>query len=1628
MATPAPDGTISLGPVTITKADFVLDMGSGKYYLDLRFTDTNYRRTTKQAYLSYCAASDKDISFSPQSPFQIPSYVVRILKKTTPSSQSTGYTTIQSLYNDFSSFNDQTYYDTSLNTFSAKGFGLGIVPYYYSFSSCPYTYSSITEFDATSSGGVVEVQLDGSGGANYLSGPQAGSAPLKQATFGGFYQTGTAPPARDPPTWVALIDGDDFQYSQEQDSYVYYSPPTGIANLQGWFIDDQFSDPNAVPANKVYLQFKAAAAQVAKYIDIGQTASLKLRSGPTPGYPPSNNATFTVHKTSNTSCTATLVPDVFIPTPFTASYVFDPPIPKETVPEGNGPVTLACSSFNIASNGFSEPGAYLVLVTRNAIQTKRSANILNAKVDFDLSSPSCVGALAIIDLPVPTLAFSPSDNLYSVAFDSYGSVDISNNKWQIAGLNDSLPNFISERYPYDTFPSRFLTRIPANTNDALNTITTTANVLTLQQIEHTPFAFDLSSAFTYDFEISHAPTKSLIPYSQTSSYVNFSTANSAIWNNSSMTPSFSNDVGTTWSSLIEANPVTDSTILNYSSNSSQTVYTNTLSVPSSSSLIPFSTEIVEIGGEYLFHSQWQDTFYNFLTPYVVDSSFVLRLYQKDPLSAKSVEETYADGPIENYKYVSPTETGLEVLPNWKVAPPTAKMDIYTDKLGNIFYNSPPGSGYTGWSTDEISGAWLMILQRNFTTSPTSDISEVTILNEACYAVNVNDPSLALVKNVDNEPIGLDTFNTITYADASNLWNVFELEGGNVISLPDLISEPDPTIGEFEDAYPLRDGPGLATNRIVNKFDAGVHFPEQLGVYGLHITTDASGVSQTNYDVSTNSVLIYEPTQSNNPNEYFSFFRYIPDTYDISNARFQLQIVDPSYSELRDLAYDINIFRKERGIGTLTSQWYPSGEYEPYVYTNITDRGITLLKNDIINGSSFSPPPVSGQDGRLITIDSCGNTTLSLTPLDMSGSFEAGGYFVTVRRNFSKGTVAHPNAKEPYFTLNTQYIYVRPTEQWFNELLVSSPDISLVQNVPNPGFSKLETETPVYGSWNSVGTTPDISINWFVNFEGFSIPSYTVVSPQSGIITLTNSGGFMDISGIEINYAGLGTLNTYAAYTYNWEAPTDISLAIGNVGNGFATIEPADTFLAPTRVAPNAISLEQNQVITGVYNYLLPDDVSWNAANIVNDLRASFIIPAGTTDRLMSLSWKDPSPLDLCANWTGFPYAIRLYKKEALGYSANDQWYSQDNSGIYPYQFREPNYQGVGISAEFFSDSPTGDTMYIFLDLSGGIFYNGFPTSPAPVVTPFTDGGGYIVVVQRHYTDSNGDFALSTIGHYLNFIPTGPDNPWSLEEQGNLIISNPNPYSSYEPGVEGGNQNLKFVWDMSIPERGFKKKVPAQDTSAIDIDVILRAYSGYGTGNLTSEVTYDFSLYGDGSKVTTKPFIEHYPVLSILGEPFPIYFSNPYEVDLCRRPGSYPPPPWVRFTNSCSNSGYTSEQLQMRRKAETLRHETTLKAKRFTKAEYYAFVAKGFNNKKKTYATQTDTFTNPNTQNYPSNGDGLTLPSSCPNQILTFPSSASDVPGPVVPLTYDPNVPLVRYKRVYTYPTSEDPPGPGSDTK
>ena len=124
--------------------------------------------------------------------------------------------------------------------------------------------------------------------------------------------------------------------------------------------------------------------------------------------------------------------------------------------------------------------------------------------------------------------------------------------------------------------------------------------------------------------------------------------------------------------------------------------------------------------------------------------------------------------------------------------------------------------------------------------------------------------------------------------------------------------------------------------------------------------------------------------------------------------------------------------------------------------------------------------------------------------------------------------------------------------------------------------------------------------------------------------------------------------------------------------------------------------------------------------------------------------------------------------------------------------------------------------------------------------------------------------------------------------------------------------------------------------------------------------------------------------------------------------------------------FTSEQLAMRRKAEVLQYKNNANFNgHLTKAQKYSLIARRKGPNQKTYGTQTQTYTNPNTLEHKS-----TNPNNLPiklayNNLRQMPSSftpehrkncpivkssthASGVPGPEMQLFMDENVPLTDY--------------------
>ena len=152
-----------------------------------------------------------------------------------------------------------------------------------------------------------------------------------------------------------------------------------------------------------------------------------------------------------------------------------------------------------------------------------------------------------------------------------------------------------------------------------------------------------------------------------------------------------------------------------------------------------------------------------------------------------------------------------------------------------------------------------------------------------------------------------------------------------------------------------------------------------------------------------------------------------------------------------------------------------------------------------------------------------------------------------------------------------------------------------------------------------------------------------------------------------------------------------------------------------------------------------------------------------------------------------------------------------------------------------------------------------------------------------------------------------------------------------------------------------------------------------------------------------------------------------QVDACGIKGFVPdPPPWSRAGgNNCpncvSNYGYagcigsnglfySTYALDQRRKAEILKYKGN--SAQLSRAQQYSMASRNAFTRKKSWATQTQTYTNPNVNNLPEiqNAGGVAVALQCnqPNVLCSL-TSDSDVPGPVIPLCIDESVPLYNYK-------------------
>ena len=159
---------------------------------------------------------------------------------------------------------------------------------------------------------------------------------------------------------------------------------------------------------------------------------------------------------------------------------------------------------------------------------------------------------------------------------------------------------------------------------------------------------------------------------------------------------------------------------------------------------------------------------------------------------------------------------------------------------------------------------------------------------------------------------------------------------------------------------------------------------------------------------------------------------------------------------------------------------------------------------------------------------------------------------------------------------------------------------------------------------------------------------------------------------------------------------------------------------------------------------------------------------------------------------------------------------------------------------------------------------------------------------------------------------------------------------------------------------------------------------------------------------------------------------------CGGVGYVPNPPrlWSRANgNNCPNCAsnygyqncslnpntvrvYSTRELDERRKAEILKYKNN--SSNMSKAQQYSMASRNALTRKKSWATQTQTYTNPNVDNLPEikipiNNVFQTVSLRCNNaNNKCGRTSDCDVPGPVIPLCIDESVPLYNYKPQTTY--------------
>ena len=532
-------------------------------------------------------------------------------------------------------------------------------------------------------------------------------------------------------------------------------------------------------------------------------------------------------------------------------------------------------------------------------------------------------------------------------------------------------------------------------------------------------------------------------------------------------------------------------------------------------------------------------------------------------------------------------------------------------------------------------------------------------------------------------------------------------------------------------------------------------------------------------------------------------------------------------------------------------------------------------------------------------------------------------------------------------------------------------------------------------------------------------------------TITTTGLYQSISVSWTNESGSGAV----AYIVQWgqsastehiiNDPNATSYTITGLANSTTynvRVGSSNSFIViswspyvPTTTLSPVPGAPTNLIALSKQNGQVP--LSWDAPSLDGGSPiTNYIVQYGTDPNFATYITLTPNPTSVSATITGLTNGT-LYYFRVIAQNAN-------GSG----PFSAP----ASATPSTVPGAPTGLTATSNENAQSTLSWT------APTSNGGLDITGYLV---QYGTDST--FATYST---LSSPSSSPKSTVSKLTNGTLyyfrvaaINANPNSPGQYTAGISAtpstvpdpptnlkatpGNAQVQLSWSSGLSDGGS----PITNFK-IEYKLSSSAWTGGGQYSMTIPLviyflkngsSYDFRVSAINASGTSQPSD------TANATPFLPFTTS------CGIKGFVPgPPPWSRAGgNNCpncvSNYGYaecgadnglvySTYALDQRHKAEILKYRSN--SAQLSPSQQYSMMSRNAYTRKKSWATQTQTYTNPNVNNLPEikNASGETVALQC-NQppVLCSMTSDSDVPGPVIPLCIDASVPLYNYKMQVT---------------